>query len=201
MKVTNIRMRLLSSENSKFVAVVSLTLDDAIVLGGIRLAKREDGTIYLMMPAVRRNNGSYHETFHPVDAKVREAMTLVVCEHYEKVLAEPALEQQSIDLGKEGVAMNITDVNIYMLQASGSRVKAIASVTLDGGFVLKSIRVVEREADTFLAMPRFHRPAKEEGEEPRWVETYHPVSAEARKTLTEAILQAYEAKKNQMQTE
>ena len=197
MKVTNIRMKLLDNGTPKYVAVASVTLDNAIVLGGIRLAKREDGNMYLMMPAVRRNNGSFHETFHPVDAKVRDMMTQAVREHYEKVLADPALEKQRVDLGTEDTMLNITDVNIYMLRDSASRVKAIASVTLDEGFVLKSIRVVERENDTTLSMPRFRRPAKEEEAGPRWVETYHPVSAEARKTLTDAVLQAYEKEKTQ----
>ncbi len=200
MKVTSIRMKLLNNENSKYVAAASMTLDDAFVFGGIRLAKREDGNMYLMMPAVRRNNGSFHETFHPVDAKVRDMMTQVVREHYEKVLADPTLEKKNVDLGTEGAAVNITDVNIYMLQDSTSRVKAIASVTLDAGFVLKSIRVVERENDTILAMPRFHQAAREEGMEARWVETYHPVSAEARKMLEDAVLRAYEMEKNQAQS-
>ncbi len=199
MKVTNIRMRLLNNEASKYVAVVTLTLDNAVIFGGIRLAKRENGTMYLVMPAVRRNNGRYHETFHPVDSKVRDMMTRVVCEHYEKVLTDSSLEKQSVDLGTEDAVMNITDVNIYMLPDSNSRVKAIASVTLDSGFVLKSIRIVERANDTILAMPRFHRLAKEEGEKSRWLEAYHPVSAEARKTLEDAVLQAYEKEKAQVQ--
>ena len=199
MKVTNIRMKLLDNGTPKYVAVASVTLDNAVVLGGIRLAKREDGNMYLMMPAVRRNNGSFHETFHPVDTKVRDMMTRAVREHYEKVLADSSMEKQRVDLGTEDAMLNITDVNIYMLQSSTGRVKAIASVTLDEGFVLKGIRVVGREADTILAMPRFRQAAREEGTEPRWVETYHPVSAEARKTLTDAVLQAYEKEKSQTQ--
>ena len=200
MKVTNIRMKLLDNGTPKYVAVASVTLDNAIVLGGVRLAKREDGNMYLMMPAVRRNNGSFHETFHPIDSKVRDMMTQAVCEHYEKVLADPALEKQRVGLGIQDAALNITDVNIYMLQGSTGRVKAIASVTLDDGFVLKSIRVVEREDDTILAMPRFRQVAREEGAEPRWVETYHPITAEVRKTLTDTVLLAYEKEKIQAQT-
>lgn len=101
--------------------------------------------------------------------------------------------------GRVGLILR-ADGALGPVYASTGRVKAIASVTLDDGFVLKSIRVVEREDDTILAMPRFRQVAREEGAEPRWVETYHPISAEVRKTLTDTVLLAYEKEKIQAQT-
>lgn len=79
----------------------------------------------------------------------------------------------------------------------GSRVKAFASANI-GPFAVHGLRVVEGEKGMFVAMPStsYQKNGKTE-----YQETFHPVSADARKALGDAVLQAYEQKLTDEQTE
>ena len=58
-----------------------------------------------------------------------------------------------------------------------SPIKAIASVTLDGMFVVKNLRVVDGAKGCFVAMPQ---------------ETFFPMTPNARQALEAAVLSAYD---------
>lgn len=79
----------------------------------------------------------------------------------------------------------------------GSKVKAFASANI-GHFAVHGLRVVEGEKGMFVAMPStsYQKNGKTE-----YQETFHPVSAEARKALGDAVLQAYEQKLAEEQSE
>ena len=49
--------------------------------------------------------------------------------------------------------MNITDVRVRLLSSENDRLKAFCSVTLDGEFVIKDIKVIDGPNGTFVAMP------------------------------------------------
>ena len=80
----------------------------------------------------------------------------------------------------------------------GSKVKAFASANIGGAFAIHGLRVVDGEKGMFVAMPStsYQKDGKTE-----YQETFHPVSGEARKALNEAVLQAYEQKLSEEQTE
>lgn len=79
----------------------------------------------------------------------------------------------------------------------GSKVKAFASANI-GPFAVHGLRVVDGEKGMFVAMPStsYQKDGKTE-----YQETFHPVSGEARKALNDAVLQAYEQKLTEEQTE
>lgn len=79
----------------------------------------------------------------------------------------------------------------------GSKVKAFASANI-GSFSVHGLRVVEGEKGMFVAMPStsYQKNGKTE-----YQETFHPVSADARKALGDAVLQAYEQKLAEEQSE
>lgn len=79
----------------------------------------------------------------------------------------------------------------------GSKVKAFASANI-GFFAVHGLRVVEGEKGMFVAMPStsYQKNGKTE-----YQETFHPVSADARKALGDAVLQAYEQKLAEEQSE
>lgn len=78
------------------------------------------------------------------------------------------------------------------------KVKAFASANIGGAFAIHGLRVVDGEKGMFVAMPStsFQRDGKTE-----YQETFHPISNEARKELNDAVLQAYEQKLAEEQTE
>ena len=69
-------------------------------------------------------------------------------------------------------------------------VKAIGSVTFDQQYVVHGVKVIETEKGRFIAMPNeFHK--DKDGNEVRH-DVFHPISSSARKTLEEAVYEAYE---------
>ena len=79
-----------------------------------------------------------------------------------------------------------------------SKVKAFASANIGGAFAIHGLRIVNGEKGMFVAMPStsYQKDGKTE-----YPETFHPVSGEARKALNDAVLEAYEQKLAEVQTE
>ncbi len=70
--------------------------------------------------------------------------------------------------------------------------KAVASVTLDDDIAIHNVKVIKTADKTFIAMP-FENHTDKNGNETRR-DVVHPISAEARKKLEEAVIAAYEQK-------
>ena len=62
--------------------------------------------------------------------------------------------------------------------------KAVASVTFDGEFVVHDIKIVDGEKGLFVAMP-----SKKVGEE--YKDVAHPLTPEFRKRISDAIFEKY----------
>ncbi len=82
------------------------------------------------------------------------------------------------------MSVKVTDVRVRRLNPEG-RMKAVASVTLDGEFVVHDVRVVEGHNGLFVAMPSRKTP---EGE---FRDIAHPITSEARERIQSAVLKAY----------
>ena len=81
--------------------------------------------------------------------------------------------------------MEITDVKIRKLITEG-RLRAIVSVTFDNMLAVNDIKVVQGEERLFAAMP------SRKDENGIFRDVVHPITAEARKELENAVLDAYE---------
>ena len=80
--------------------------------------------------------------------------------------------------------MTITDVRIRKIATEG-KMKAIVSVTFDNEFVVHDIKVIEGQNGLFIAMP-----SRKVGEG-NFRDIAHPINAEMRQVLEEAVLKAY----------
>ncbi len=81
--------------------------------------------------------------------------------------------------------MNITDVRLKKLN-NGSKMKAIASITIDDAFVVREIRVIEGQNGLFVAMPSRKIPSGE------FRDIAHPINSETRQLIQNLILEEYE---------
>ena len=83
--------------------------------------------------------------------------------------------------------MEVTDVRLRKVLTDG-RMRAIASITLDNEFVVHDIRVIDGNEGLFVAMPSKRTP---DGE---FRDIAHPINAETRTKIQEAVLYAYHSK-------
>lgn len=112
-----------------------------------------------------------------------------------KAPVEPVKAQEQV----QEPTTNIPTIQARIDHVTGyEKVKAFASANIGGVFAIHGLRVVDGEKGLFVAMPStsFQRDGKTE-----YQETFHPVSGEARKALNDAVLEAYEQKLAEEQTE
>ena len=81
--------------------------------------------------------------------------------------------------------MQITQVRIYPVN-SENRTRALASVTFDNEFVVHEIKVIDGNSGLFIAMPSRKANSGE------FRDIAHPIKAETRQKISEAVLSEYE---------
>ncbi len=82
--------------------------------------------------------------------------------------------------------MKISDVRVRIVKKDDSKLKAVASITIDECFVVHDIKVIEGNQGYFIAMPSRKTP---DGE---YKDTVHPLNTETREEIRSAILAEFE---------
>lgn len=77
-----------------------------------------------------------------------------------------------------------------MLSGEG-KTKAFASATIGGAFAIHGIRVIDSEKGIFISMPQ---ESYTKNGEKKYTDTFHPITAEARTALLDAVDTAYAQK-------
>ena len=81
--------------------------------------------------------------------------------------------------------MQITDARVRM-KGNDSKMKAIASITIDDVFVIHDIKVIDGEKGMFIAMP-----SRKAGDG-EYKDIAHPINSETRNSIQKIILEKYE---------
>ena len=82
--------------------------------------------------------------------------------------------------------MDISDVRVRLIKKEGSKLKAVASMTIDGCFVVHDIKIVEGEQGYFIAMPN------RKTVDGDYKDTVHPLNNETREMIKNIILAEFE---------
>lgn len=82
-----------------------------------------------------------------------------------------------------------------------SRIKAIASVNIGGEYAIHGIKIIDSDKGRFVSMP--NEKWTDASGKTQYKDTFHAVTAEARKALVDTIMTAYDQKlaENQSQAE
>ena len=84
-----------------------------------------------------------------------------------------------------------------MVDNPESATKAFTSVTLDGMFAVHGLRVMESEKGRFVNMPSTSY--KDRDGNTQYNDTFHAITKSAREAISQAVLNAYEFKLQQVQ--
>ena len=85
--------------------------------------------------------------------------------------------------------MKITDVRVRIVKKDDSKLKAVASVTIDDCFVVHDIKVIEGNEGYFIAMP------SRKTADGEYKDIAHPIKTETREEIIKVILSAFEEEK------
>lgn len=81
--------------------------------------------------------------------------------------------------------MEITDVRIRLVQKDESKMKAVASITIDGCFVIHDIKIIEGNDGPFIAMP------SRKSTDGTYKDIAHPINSETRDYIIKTVLEAF----------
>ena len=81
--------------------------------------------------------------------------------------------------------MKITEVRIRKVKKDDTKLKAVASITIDDCFVVHDIKVIDGTDGSFIAMPSRKTP---DGE---YKDIVHPLNTETREMIRDIILAEY----------
>lgn len=81
--------------------------------------------------------------------------------------------------------MKITNVRVHLVQKEDSKLKAVASITIDDCFVIHDLKVIEGNEGYFIAMPS--RKTSDGG----YKDLAHPINTETRQALIDTIIEAF----------
>jgi stage V sporulation protein G len=82
--------------------------------------------------------------------------------------------------------LNITDTRIRLIKKEDSKLKAVASITIDNCFVVHDIKVVQGPEKLFILMPN-RKIAERESKD-----IAHAINNETREQICSAVFAAYE---------
>ena len=82
--------------------------------------------------------------------------------------------------------MKISDVRVRLIQKEDSKLKAVASITIDECFVVHDIKVLDGDKGLFVSMPSRKTP------DGQYKDVAHPLNTETREELSKTVLAEYE---------
>ena len=85
MQITDVRIRRVEKEG-KMKAVVSITIDEELVVHDIKIIEGEKG-LFIAMPSRKAADGEYRDIAHPINSGTRERIQKLILEKYEETLA------------------------------------------------------------------------------------------------------------------
>lgn len=81
--------------------------------------------------------------------------------------------------------MNISDIRIRKIEKE-SKLKAVASITIEEAFVVHDIKIIEGDNGLFIAMP------SKKGTDGEFRDICHPISSQVRDEIKNLVIEAYE---------
>ncbi len=82
--------------------------------------------------------------------------------------------------------LKISDIRIRLVKKDDSKLKAVASITIEDCFVVHDIKVIEGTEGIFISMPSRKTP---DGE---YKDIVHPINTPTREMIRDAIIAEYE---------
>ena len=85
-EITEVRVSLRNDDKLK--AFVSITLNNAFVIRGLKIIKGNNG-LFVAMPSRKRPDGQHQDLAHPINDTTRKYLTQIVLDEYERELVNP----------------------------------------------------------------------------------------------------------------
>lgn len=87
MKISDVRVRLVTKEDSKLKAVASMTIEDCFVVHDIKVIQGQED-YFIAMPSRKTSDGEYKDIVHPINTETREQIIKIILDAFKEELAK-----------------------------------------------------------------------------------------------------------------
>ena len=87
--ITDVKVRLVNTENSKLKGFASIIIDDCIAIHDIKIIAGDNGE-FIAMPSRKTPNGEFKDIAHPINSETREKMRDAILSAYQQQLKDSA---------------------------------------------------------------------------------------------------------------
>ena len=95
MNITDVRVRKVAKEG-KMKAVVSITIDDELVVHDIKVIEGEKG-LFIAMPSRKAADGEYRDIAHPINSTTRDRIQTLILDKYQEVMNETDAQEEAAE--------------------------------------------------------------------------------------------------------
>ena len=81
MEISDVRIRKIENDNTKFRAIASVTIDDCFVIHDIKIIEGRDG-LFIAMPSKKTTDGTFRDIAHPLNSETRQELMDVILNEY-----------------------------------------------------------------------------------------------------------------------
>jgi DNA-binding cell septation regulator SpoVG len=169
-------------DNKNLLAFADVTLNDSLVVKGIKICTGEKGD-FVAMPSVKAG-GEYRDTAFPITAEFREKIIDAVMAEY----ANPRDISEIQSMAAARTAQGAPETNLGVSINLSNRiknVKANVDVTLNKCFVVKGLKVCDSKNGLFVNMP-----SMKDGDG-GFRDSAFPITKEFREQLNNTVLEKY----------
>lgn len=83
--ITDVKIRLVNTDNSKLKAIASLIIDDCFAVHDIKIIGGDNGE-FIAMPSRKTPDGEFKDIVHPINSETRELMKSKILLAYKEEL-------------------------------------------------------------------------------------------------------------------
>ena len=87
MNITEVRIRLVKSDEGKLKGVASITIDDCFVIHDVKIIEGND-EFSIAMPSKKTPTGEFKDIVHPLNTETREKLRGIVLAEFEKARSQ-----------------------------------------------------------------------------------------------------------------
>ena len=88
MKISDIRIRAVDSNENKTKAIASFTIEDCFIVHDVRIIDGVKG-LFVAMPRRKTSTGDFKDIVHPADTATRNSIEAQILEEYERFKNTP----------------------------------------------------------------------------------------------------------------
>ena len=87
MKISDVRVRLVTKEDSKLKAVASMRIEDCFVVHDIKVIQGQED-YFIAMPSRKTSEGEYKDIVHPINTETREQIIKIILDAFKEEQAK-----------------------------------------------------------------------------------------------------------------